>query len=61
MIVTRTPFRITFGGGGTDLPAFYEKHGASLLSMGIDKYMYVAERLPEDRGVGSLRSDRQCR
>lgn len=42
MIVTRSPFRITLGGGGTDLPAFYEKHGGSVTSMAIDKYIYVS-------------------
>ncbi|HZO94993.1 MAG TPA: hypothetical protein VFB22_14710 [Candidatus Baltobacteraceae bacterium] len=52
MIVTRTPFRITLGGGGTDLPAFYEKHGGYVVSLGIDKYMYVALNVPyADRKV----------
>lgn len=46
MIVTRTPFRITLGGGGTDLPSFYRKHGGYILAMGIDKYMYVAINVP---------------
>lgn len=41
MIVTRTPFRITLGGGGTDLPSYYEKHGGFVLAMSLDKYMYV--------------------
>jgi D-glycero-alpha-D-manno-heptose-7-phosphate kinase len=41
MIVTRTPFRITLGGGGTDLPSFYERHGGFIFAMGIDKYMYI--------------------
>ena len=41
MIATRTPFRITLGGGGTDLPSFYSEHGGFILAMGIDKYMYV--------------------
>lgn len=41
MIVARTPFRVTLGGGGTDLPSFYEKHGGFILAMGLDKYMYV--------------------
>src|SRR5581483_1381035 len=40
------PFRVTLGGGGTDLPAFYQKHGAYVLSMAIDKYMYVALNVP---------------
>jgi len=46
MIVTRTPFRITLGGGGTDLPSFYEKHGGFIFAMGIDKYMYVMTNPP---------------
>ena len=41
MIVTRTPFRVTLGGGGTDLPSYYEKNGGFIFAMGIDKYMYV--------------------
>ncbi len=41
MILTRTPFRSTLGGGGTDLPSYYEKHGGLILAMGLDKYMYV--------------------
>ncbi|HXE72121.1 MAG TPA: galactokinase [Candidatus Nitrosotenuis sp.] len=39
--MTRTPFRITLGGGGTDLPSYYRKHGGFVLAMGIDKYMYL--------------------
>lgn len=46
MIITRTPFRITLGGGGTDLPSFYRKHGGFLLTSAIDKYMYVAINTP---------------
>jgi D-glycero-alpha-D-manno-heptose-7-phosphate kinase len=41
MIITRTPFRITLGGGGTDLPSYYERHGGFVFSMTIDKYMYI--------------------
>lgn len=41
MIITRTPFRITLGGGGTDLPSFYEQHGGYVFSMSINKYMYI--------------------
>jgi D-glycero-alpha-D-manno-heptose-7-phosphate kinase len=52
MIATRTPFRITLGGGGTDLPSFYERHGGFVLAMGIDKYMYVIVNIPHaDRMV----------
>lgn len=46
MILTRTPFRITLGGGGTDLPSFYRKHGGYILAAGIDKYMYVGLNVP---------------
>ena len=46
MIVSRTPFRVTLGGGGTDLPSYYEKHGGFVLAMGIDKYMYVSINAP---------------
>lgn len=41
MIITRTPFRITLGGGGTDLPSFYEEHGGYIFAMCINKYMYL--------------------
>ena len=41
MIITRTPFRITLGGGGTDLPSFYRDHGGFVFTMAINKYMYV--------------------
>jgi len=47
VILTRTPFRVTLGGGGTDLPSFYEKHGGYILATGIDKYMYIALNVPE--------------
>ena len=46
MIITRTPFRVTLGGGGTDLPSFYERHGGFIFAMGIDKYMYVSINPP---------------
>lgn len=41
MIIARAPFRITLGGGGTDLPSFYQKYGGFIFAMSIDKYMYV--------------------
>jgi D-glycero-alpha-D-manno-heptose-7-phosphate kinase len=41
MIITRTPFRITLGGGGTDLPSYYKKYGGFLISAAINKYMYI--------------------
>lgn len=41
MIITRTPFRVTLGGGGTDLPSYYEKDGGFIFAMCLNKYMYV--------------------
>lgn len=41
MIITRTPFRVTLGGGGTDLPSYYSKYGGFVCSAGIDKYMFI--------------------
>src|SRR5471032_3382159 len=41
MIITRTPFRVTLGGGGTDLPSYYSRHGGFVFSMSITQYMYV--------------------
>lgn len=46
MIVTRTPFRVTLGGGGTDLPSFYREHGGFIFGMAIDKYMYIMVNPP---------------
>lgn len=46
MIITRTPFRITFGGGGTDLPSYYNKYGGFVFSAAIDKYMFVNVNRP---------------
>lgn len=44
MIITRTPFRMSFFGGGTDLPAWYCENGGAVLSTTIDKYCYVSLR-----------------
>jgi D-glycero-alpha-D-manno-heptose-7-phosphate kinase len=41
MIITRTPFRISFFGGGTDFPAWYEENGGAVLSTAINKYCYI--------------------
>src|SRR3954464_15156860 len=41
MIITRSPLRITLGGGGTDLPSYYEEHGGFLLAGAIDQYVYI--------------------
>lgn len=44
MIITRTPFRISFFGGGTDYPIWYKKNGGSVLSTSINKYCYITCR-----------------
>src|SRR5580704_16580089 len=41
MIITRSPLRISLGGGGTDLPSYYLEHGGFLLAGAIDKYVYI--------------------
>ena len=44
MIITKTPYRISFFGGGTDYPPHYRSHGGSVLSTSIDKYCYISLR-----------------
>jgi D-glycero-alpha-D-manno-heptose-7-phosphate kinase len=51
MIITRSPLRITLGGGGTDLPSYYEKYGGFLVAAGIDKYVYVTVTRPFIQGI----------
>lgn len=46
MILTRTPFRFTLGGGGTDLPSYYSKHGGFIFAGAIDKYMFLTVNRP---------------
>ena len=41
MIIARSPLRITLGGGGTDLPSYYQEHEGFLISAAIDKYVYI--------------------
>lgn len=42
MIITRSPLRVSLGGGGTDLPSYYREHGGFLIAGAIDKYVYIA-------------------
>ena len=44
MIISRTPYRISFFGGGTDYPAWYRQHGGAVLATSIDKYCYLTAR-----------------
>jgi len=41
MIITRSPLRISLGGGGTDLPSYYREHGGFVIGAAIDKYVYI--------------------
>ncbi len=41
MIITRSPLRISLGGGGTDLPSYYEEHGGFLIAAAIDQHIYI--------------------
>jgi D-glycero-alpha-D-manno-heptose-7-phosphate kinase len=51
MIITRSPLRITLGGGGTDLPSYYRQHGGFLIAAAIDKYIYVTVMRPFVEGI----------
>jgi D-glycero-alpha-D-manno-heptose-7-phosphate kinase len=51
MIITRSPLRITLGGGGTDLPSYYRQHGGFLIAAAIDKYVYVTVMRPFTEGI----------
>src|SRR5471030_1801915 len=42
MLLARSPLRISLGGGGTDLPSYYRKHGGFLIAAAINKYVYIA-------------------
>jgi D-glycero-alpha-D-manno-heptose-7-phosphate kinase len=46
MILVRTPFRLPLGGGGTDLPAYYQKFGGYLITGAINKYMFISINQP---------------
>jgi D-glycero-alpha-D-manno-heptose-7-phosphate kinase len=43
MIITRSPLRVSLGGGGTDLPSYYTEHGGFLVAAAIDKYVYITK------------------
>ena len=45
MIITRTPYRVSLFGGGTDFPNWYRENGGSVLSFSIDKYCYISARI----------------
>jgi D-glycero-alpha-D-manno-heptose-7-phosphate kinase len=51
MIITRSPLRVSLGGGGTDLPSYYQEHGGFLIAAAIDKYVYTTVMRPFVRGI----------
>jgi D-glycero-alpha-D-manno-heptose-7-phosphate kinase len=51
MVMTRSPLRITLGGGGTDLPSYYREHGGLLVAGAIDKYVFVTVNRPFYPGI----------
>lgn len=51
MIITRSPLRISLGGGGTDVPSYYEKFEGSLIAAAINKYVYVTVMRPFAKGI----------
>lgn len=51
MIIVRSPLRISLGGGGTDLPSYYEEHEGFLIAAAIDKYVYVNVMRPFTEGI----------
>jgi len=51
MIITRSPLRVTLGGGGTDLPSYYREHEGFLIAAAIDKYVYVTVMRPFAPGI----------
>ena len=59
MIISRTPLRISFVGGGTDLPGFYDEHGGAVVSTAVDKWIHVivARRFEGDIRVSYSRTE----
>lgn len=55
MIITRTPFRISLCGGGSDIDTFYKKHGGCVISTTINKYMYITSHPSFDSKVTALK------
>jgi D-glycero-alpha-D-manno-heptose-7-phosphate kinase len=57
MLIVRSPVRISFGGGGTDLPAYYQEHGGAVLSTAINKYFYTILGRRSDSSIQIISSD----
>jgi D-glycero-alpha-D-manno-heptose-7-phosphate kinase len=57
MLIVRSPVRISFGGGGTDLPVYYERYGGAVLSAAINKYFYTIVGKRTDGRIQVISSD----
>jgi D-glycero-alpha-D-manno-heptose-7-phosphate kinase len=57
MLIVRSPVRISFGGGGTDLPAYYQEYGGAVLSTAINKYFYTILGARTDQCIQIISSD----
>jgi len=57
VLIVRSPVRISFGGGGTDLPAYYEQFGGAVLSAAINKYFYTILKTRNDDRIQVISSD----
>jgi D-glycero-alpha-D-manno-heptose-7-phosphate kinase len=57
MLIVRSPVRISFGGGGTDLPAYYQQYGGAVLSTAINKYFYTVLGTRADHSIQIISSD----
>src|SRR5881409_3047698 len=57
MLIARSPVRISFGGGGTDLPAYYQHFGGAVLSASINKYFYTILQKRTDGKIQVISSD----
>jgi D-glycero-alpha-D-manno-heptose-7-phosphate kinase len=57
VLIVRSPMRISFAGGGTDMPAYYEQHGGAVLSTSINKYFYSIMRKRTDGKIQVISSD----
>lgn len=57
MLIVRSPVRISFGGGGTDLPSYYESFGGAVLSTSINKYFYTILQRRTDGKIQVISSD----
>lgn len=55
MIISRAPFRVSFCGGGGDIPSFYEKYGSCAISSTITKYVYVTINPAFDKNTITLK------